>query len=152
MDIILVTKAENMNAVSKILNHPKVHGFITDDTSDSHYTPNAEDFYIINKAETGVVKLDQLNGVTCIVHIAALPELWGKGVDFARESIDWGFKNTRFSKVVAIVPEFNHLTIKLCVGCGFEKEGLIKKSFLKNWEFHNQIIFGLTKAQFYKGE
>jgi RimJ/RimL family protein N-acetyltransferase len=29
--------------------------------------------------------------------------------------------------------------------CGFVKEGLLKKSFLKNWKLYDQEIYGITK-------
>jgi len=141
-----------MAAVAKILNHPKVFGMATDDTSPDPAVPDPDAFYIIDDEESGVVRVDHVNGVCCMVHIAALPNLWGRTKDFAKEALDWGFRNTGYMKVLAMVPVFNLLAIRLCKASGFKVEGHAKKSFLKNWELHNQILFGLTKSDFYKGD
>lgn len=146
---MIVKKTDDWHAVSKILNHPKVFAFITDDAHPPMYNPNMLQFWIINEEETGVVRLDPINSTCCIAHIAALPELWGSAREFTWACLEWGFKNTTYSKVVAIVPEFNRLTVKLCERCGFETEGKIKKSFMKNYKYHDQIIFGITKTDFF---
>lgn len=145
----MVKRTSDITAVARILNHPKVHPYVVDDGSASVFVPGENDFYIMNKEKTGVVRVDQLNAVSCMIHFAALPELWGKVRQFGLEAIDWGFRHTSYCKIVAMIPYFNRLTIKLCLGCGFSEEGCVTKSFLKNWKFYDQIVYGLTKTDFY---
>jgi len=138
-----------MVAVAKILNHPKVYNMVSDDSVPFPYDP-PPGFWVTNKEETGVVRIDPLNGICCVVHIAAVPELWGNSMAFVSAALEWGLLNTGYNKVIAMIPEYNKLTIKLCLKCGFEQEGRIKKSFLKNWKFHDQLLFGLSKTDFLK--
>jgi len=76
-----------------------------------------------------------------------MPEMWGQSRQFARDAINFGFENTRYSKVVVFIPEFNTLAVSLCEDIGFEKVGVITESFLKNFETHDQIIMSLGKYE-----
>lgn len=138
--------------ISRVLNHPKVYKWISDDCSPEVYDPVMcpGRIYLTDETKSGIVMIDQMNGICCQVHAALLPELWGKGLEFVKATIRWGFAKTRYMKIIAIIPEFNRLTIRIVKECGFAKEGILKKSFLKNWKMHDQVIFGLTKAEFYK--
>ena len=138
-----------MDAVAKILNHPKVYNMVADDSVPFPYEP-PPGFWVMNEDETGVVRIDPLNGICCVVHIAAHPNLWGNAGEFVESVLEWGIVNTGYSKVVAMVPEYNKLTIRLCLKCGFEQEGRIKRSILKNWKFYDQLLFGLTKMDFFE--
>lgn len=143
----MVHRTMNLEDVSTILNHPKVYRMISDDLSPERYDP-VEALYVINDEKTGTGRADPFTGTCCSVHIAATPELWGKAESFAREAIGWVFSNTIYSKMVAFIPEYNRLAISLANRCGFSKEGLIHKSFLKNFVLYNQVVLGLTKREF----
>jgi len=144
----MVKVCTDIPTIQGILTHPKVRDWLTDDNSSFNYEPviHPQIIYLVNKEHTGVIRIDPLNSMTCSVHIATTPELWGKGAEFALEALTWGFKNTQYSKVVAIIPEYNERTIKLVQKIGFVKEGVITKSFLKRWKVHNQFLFGLYKG------
>lgn len=144
-----VHKTDDLEAVARILNHPRVFRMLADDSTPSPYVPTGG-FHVMNDAKTGVVRIDPMNGICCVVHIAAMPELWGKANEFAMDVITWGFENTLFVKAVAMIPKFNRLTINLCLDCGFVLEGRLIKAFQKNWEYHDLVILGLTKTDFYK--
>jgi len=144
---MIVYRTHDMKAVAKILNHPKVYNMVADDSVPFPYDP-PPGFWVTNKEETGVVRIDPVNGICCIVHIAAMPRLWGNSVTFVSAALEWGLLNTGYNKVIAMIPEYNKLTIRLCLKCGFEQEGRIKKSILKNWKFHDQLLFGLSKTDF----
>jgi len=136
--------------ISKILNHPKVYKWITDDCSPKVYWPviHPSIIYLTDETQSAVVRIDPMNGICCQVHFALLPEAWGRGLEIVKEAISWGFKTTRYMKIVAIIPDYNRPIIKIVKECGFTKEGTLKKSFLKNWKMRNQIIYGLTKNEF----
>ena len=141
----MVERATDMDAIARILNHPKVYDGISDDLSVFPFVPDPSHFCLINEEKTGVVRIDPVNSVTCAVHIAALPELWGRVVGFVKEGIEWTFKNTLYSKIIGFTPENNRSAVALAKRCGFKEEGRIVKSFLKHWELHDQIVFGLSK-------
>ena len=138
-----------MEAVSKIINHPEVYGWVSDDCSPDEYVPDARNLYIINDEGPAVIRVDHFNGVTCQVHTSTTPELSGPAKDFVAEAIAWGWENTRYSKIIYLVPSFNRLADRLCRSCGFKKEGIITKSFLKNFKLYDQVIYGMSK---YEGE
>ncbi len=137
----------NKAVIENIILHPKVMDWLTDDNS-KHYEVvlHPQIYYLVNEANTGVIRLDPINSVTCSVHIATLPELWGKASSFAQEAIEWNFKNTLYQKVVAIIPEYNDRTIKFAKKFNFKQEGVLTKSFLKNWVLADQLILSLNKG------
>lgn len=140
-----------MKEVARIINHPQVYNMISDDLSQPPYVPRPYEFYVINEEKTGVIRIDPMNGIMCQVHTSCMPELWGHAKDFVAEAIAWGWENTRYSKIISFVPDFNPLAARLCQMCGFKKEGVIKKSFLKNFKLYDQTIYGLSKYE-NKGE
>ena len=136
-----------MAAVAKIINHPRVYDHLTDDLSPEVYVPDSSRIYIINEEATGVIRLDPLTGTCCLVHIAAMPELWGKTKEFVREVIEWGWANTCYSKAQSLTPVFIPLAIRLAKSCGFKQEGILKKSYLKNFKLYDQVLLGLSKYE-----
>jgi len=134
--------------ISEILNNPKVRDWLTDDNSPVDYEAiiHPQIIYLMNDAKTGVIRVDPMNSISCSVHIATLPELWGHGSQFAKEAIEWGFKNTLYQKVVAMIPAYNEKTLSLVKKLGFIQEGILRKAFLKRWVLHDMIIFGLNKG------
>lgn len=148
---MIVNKTDDIEAVKRIINHPKVRYAMIDDLTPKEYDPPADGFYIMDENECGVVRVDPINGITCIVHIACLPEMWGQSVEFTMAAIDFGFNHTLYTKITAAIPVFNRLAIALCYQCGFEKEGVLKESFRKNWKEHDMVLLGLTKTEFLRG-
>lgn len=138
--------------IKSIFNHPKVYKLSSDDCSPEVYEPDIHPgvVFLTNEEKTGMVRIDQMNGICCQVHAAMLPKAYGRGAEFVRDTIRWGFQNTRYIKIVAIIPDYNRLIVKIVKKCGFTKEGVLRKSFLKNWKLHKQVIYGLTKNEFYK--
>lgn len=147
----MIFNCKNVKDISKIWDHPRVFGWIADDLSAKDTLPIINDaiLYLMNEEKTGVIMVAPMNGITCQVHTAALPELWGRCSEFVRECIEWGFANTRYLKIVTFVPVFNKLAIRLTKKAGFQREGLMEKSFLKNWKIHDQELWGLTKEQYF---
>lgn len=146
----MIFNCRNEKDISKIWNHPRVFGWISDDMSLKGTVPVIHDsiLYLMNEEKTGVIMVTPVNGITCQVHTATLPELWGNAIDFVKECIEWGFTNTRYLKIITHVPVFNKLAIRLTKKAGFQKEGLMEKSFLKNWKIYDQELWGLTKEQY----
>ena len=150
----MVHRSTDKDAISKILNHPRVYGWVSDDCSPKPYDPVMHDslIYLLDETKNGVILLAPVNGICCSVHIALKPEIWGSGVNFVKEAIRWAIANTRYMKAICSIPEYNRLAIRLVKKCGFTQEGIIKNSFLKNMKLHNQILFGITKREFSEGE
>lgn len=149
---MIVSLTKDIQVIAEIVNHPKLYGWLSDDCSPLIYEPDPKSLYLTDDNEDGIVRLDHVNGVCCQVHIAVTPCMWGKGVEFGKKCIEWAIVNTRYIKVIAMIPIYNKLTIRLVKKCGFKQEGLIKKSFLKNWKLHDQVLFGITKREYQEGD
>jgi len=59
----------------------------------------------------------------------------------------WIYSNKRINKVISFIGTNHTTTYNLALKTGFNDEGLIKKSYLKNGELHDQHIVGLTREQ-----
>lgn len=142
-----VNRTFDKEALIKIFNHPMVYGWISDGKSPGFHEPsiNPSIIYLVDDLERVVVQISPLNGISCDVHVAALPEIWGSVDKFVKEAINWGFQNTRYMKAVAMIPSYNKRVLGLAERVGFLREGVLTKSFLKNWKLHDQIILGLCK-------
>ena len=146
----MIFNCQNEEDILRIWTHPKVLEMISDDLCPRCVRPPIASplLYLMNEAKTGVIMVVPVNGVTCVVHTACLPELWGKTSEFIRDCIDWGMDNTRYQKIITYIPAFNKLAIRAAKRAGFEQEGLVKQSFLKNWKLYDQYLFGLTKIDY----
>ena len=145
---MFISRTRDKKTILKVLKHPKVWPWISDDCSPENYTPLLQEnvIYLTEESKMGIIRIDPMNGICGSVHISTRPELWGKTVEFAEAARAWTFKHTRYVKLVAMVPSYNRLALRLIKKLGFECEGTIKKSLLKNWELHDVILFGLNKA------
>lgn len=146
MNVSLTTDIED---IERIINHPQVTGWLKDDLSPDEVTPVIHEsiLYLMDENKHGVLRVDPLNGISCCVHIAALPEMWGKTHEFVDSSIQWIKKNTFYQKAIAMIPRYNKLSIRLAKAVGMKHEGTITKAFLKDWELHDLLIFGLSKYE-----
>ena len=80
-------------------------------------------------------------------HPAFLSDKWGDKhtVGLTKLAIDWAWKNLSVQKMVASVPVMYKNTLRLGQRVGFKREGINKKSFLKDGELHDQYYLGLTR-------
>ena len=144
-----IHRSRDEKAIQAILSHPKVHPWLIDDLTPKDCKPVMHDsiIYLMDVDKTGVVRFDPMNGVCCQAHIATLPAMWGKAVEFSTMSIQWIFKNTKYQKIMTMVPEYNSLTVRLCRKLYMTQEGVLTKAFLKDWNLYSLIIFGINKHQ-----
>jgi len=142
-----ISRTRDKKAILKILKHPDVNHWVTDDLSPENFTPIIHDaiIYLMDDKKTGVIRIEPMNGICCQGHVATLPEMWGQSVEFARLAVAWIFKATRYMKIVGMVPEYNQRALEWAKASGMMQEGVITKAFLKDMKLHNLIVFGLCK-------
>lgn len=97
------------------------------------------------KTPHGVLIGKPVNSITYDCHIALLPEACGIAVDICKGAIQWIFRNTKCLRLIASVPEYNKLAIRLARESGMEFMGINKKSFLKEGRLFDQQLFGISK-------
>jgi hypothetical protein len=136
----------------RVLSHPEVAPWTTDDLtpipSDETYRSILElpQVYALMPNEMSVFMLFPRNAVCSEVHTSILPEGRGKeGLDAAKRTIAWIWENTPIVKVISFVPSCNRPAILFALQAGLRKEGLIKKSFLKNGILYDEILVGISK-------
>ncbi|MCA9823562.1 MAG: GNAT family protein [Dehalococcoidia bacterium] len=93
--------------------------------------------------------IDRRNG-TFEYGITVFREFRGRG--FASEAIHlllrYCFDELRFQKANATVYAFNGASIALHRSLGFTEEGRIRSNYYTNGEYHDELWFGITAAEF----
>ena len=129
-------------AWQEINNHPLIRKWVRDDFGSVEINKG---WLYLGVEDKGYVAIEPLNHICYSLHIALLPELWGRGKEVGMAAGWWCFNNTICQKLQVIVPEYNRLAIKISRDCGLELEGVMKKSFAKGFKLHDQVIYGITK-------
>jgi RimJ/RimL family protein N-acetyltransferase len=150
LEIRLVSSA-NFALINQILRHPAIYLMSSDDGTpppqDIDATGAAMTFLLVYCGErlAGLYALQFHNTVMAEVHTCILPEFRGQQAAVAAQRlIGWAFTNTRCKKITTLVPAFNRGALRYARLAGFQREGLITKSFLKNGVLHDQVLLGLT--------
>jgi len=136
--------------VDYIFNHPRIIKGVTDSLPDfvgevSDKTTLVGVMY--GGMVCGIISIEPMNTITYQLHIALLPALWGRSTEVCSGFVDYIFTRATVLKLVAIVPTCNPLVLKMLRRMGINEEGVITKSFLRNWKRYDMIIFGLTKEE-----
>ena len=86
------------------------------------------------------------NLVSYEVHTCILPQFRGEyAVEAAKLAIEWVFSKTPCQKISTLIPVINTAAYALACRAGMKKEGINRKSFLKNGCLYDQIIMGLCR-------
>jgi RimJ/RimL family protein N-acetyltransferase len=97
-------------------------------------------------AVVGIVTLIPENCICFALHAALLRPLWGaRSREALRGAVDWAWRETPARRIVAAVPEYNRLAIKLAMESGFEMFGWNPRAFLKGGQLHNVLHLGVSR-------
>jgi RimJ/RimL family protein N-acetyltransferase len=141
----MIAPCENYALIERIIKHPKVWPWVADDFT-FEFEPNGNHLYL-SIEDKGIVVLKQLNHICYQLHIALLPELWGRGKGIGAMAQEWIFEKTPCRKLVAFVPEDNKPVKRLAERCGMKEEGRITKSFCRGLVLRDQIIYGFERGR-----
>jgi hypothetical protein len=90
-----------------------------------------------------------MNHILFEVHVAIIKGDTRKNfIRYGRKVLEYMFNDTSCQKVVANIPTYNRPTAIYAGNIGFEREGLLTESFLKDGKLHDQVVFGLKKTDF----
>ncbi len=132
----------------------QVWGVLTDDSGlkFEDYRPRIDEdsrWYITshNGRPVAAFWLRRLNGVTWEAHANVIPSTWGskRGTALCRQALKLAFEDTEALKFVAQITDSSPATQKMAESIGFSREGINKKSFLRDGVLHDQVYFGMTR-------
>lgn len=71
---------------------------------------------------------------------------WGKGImtDAVKQACHIAFDQYNLARLFAAVYSYNKKSCKVLEKCGFEMEGVLKKSVFKNGQFFDSYMYGLV--------
>lgn len=146
---------DDIDRIARIVSAPEVWDNIRDDgSSDGDRERLAEVFLSVPEIltlspnENTAFFLVPHNSFSYEVHTCVTKDGRGKAAsDAAREALEYVFGKTPVLKLLSWTPEFNKPALLFALRAGFEIEGRMKKSFLKNGTLHDETLVGLTKER-----
>lgn len=85
--------------------------------------------------------------IDCDCHVLFFDRKTKDKIALCREALRWVFKEFRFHRVSAQVPEIYHATLRLVKGIGFKQEGLRRETLLIGGKWVGEIQFGLLSSE-----
>lgn len=71
----------------------------------------------------------------------------GLGPEAARLMIGYGFNQLNLNRVNSSAIDFNERSLKMHRRLGFTEEGRARQKFFRNGGYHDEVIFGLLRAE-----
>lgn len=149
--------ARDANEVNDLMRDPSVYPHLIDDScpppEEYDAAPILADskIYILGWFEdsklVGLWLGYPLNGITYQTHIC-ISEGYrgGRVVRASIRAVRWMFDNSPCRKLVIFVPDCSTTVKIIAKAIGFEREGRLKNSFLRNGVLMDEIIYGLEKG------
>jgi len=148
---------DDVDGVNSLMRDPDIYPHVTDDSCprpedfDASDMLKSDDIYALgwrdNGSIPGLLILYALNGITYQGHICMSKECRGReAVENSLKAKDWMFENTNCRKIVAFVPDHRKVVKVIVKAIGFEREGKLKNSFLKDGTLIDEVIYGIEKG------
>jgi len=154
MELRLV-RTENADLVKRILTAPGLWDKITEDNSPApeDFEPVIADsvYYLLavrDKTIVGLFAVHPMTETTYIIHVNILPKFWGnrkENAQFGKMAVEWVWNNTEAHKLIATVPVIYPHVLGYAQRCGFKREGMLRASYLKGGELHDQYVLGVNR-------
>ena len=100
----------------------------------------------------GINSIDWKNSVAVIGIFIGDKEYLGKGygTDAMNLLISFIFEQMNLNKIKLQVLSYNERAIKCYEKCGFTKEGVLREEIFRDGKYHDNIIMGFLKAEYFK--
>lgn len=72
----------------------------------------------------------------------------GLGTDTVKTIMKYAFEELQINKLYSTILENNEASLKLYEKCGWDQEGVLKKSIYKNNKYINEIVIGILKEKY----
>lgn len=149
---IKLSRTFNYELVRRIVTHPKVYPFLSDDGSPpaSEWEPsqNGGVYYVLVEDDgepVGVLMFTPHNSICYEGHTALLPVVWGKGAEIGAMTALWMFENTPCRRIIGNAPIFNLRALSYAQRAGMHVFGVNERSYLKGGVLYDQIVLGMSK-------
>ena len=136
--------------VWQVINHPEIMKSISEDGLNQHNPDVIREYWIAiyNEMDViGVYRIHQIYSETWQGHVHILPQFRQYSKESGRVIFRWALDNMQFEKMQVVIPDLYpnvyHFTLKQ----GFKDEGLMRKSYLKKGQLHDQYILGITRSE-----
>ena len=118
---------------------------------------NNYQFYVVRKSDNKILGTYSLNKVN---HIHGFAEVGGfigeideRGKGYGTEALrlisDFGFNVLNLRILIGNIFSFNQASIKSILKVGFKQVGKISKYYFFRGEYHDRLIYQITKEEFY---
>lgn len=148
--VTTIIRTHNMDFVKAVYCHPKIYKKMSDDFSLSPDKFVIEDdkrkYFLLpindEQEVLGLIGFHPLNLVLYQIHIAILPQFWGKNIpDVLKTSLDWMKENTTCKTVLSATPKPYRLAIRLAKAIGATKVGELHQAIQINGILHDQELY-----------
>jgi hypothetical protein len=95
----------------------------------------------------GVFAFFALNCAMCDMHVCFTKKGLGHtALNDGIMALNWVWRYTDFNRIIGQIPVGNSLAIKYSERLGFVRFGLNPSSWLKNGEYHDLVMVGITRG------
>ena len=154
--MIVLRRIFSATDIKRVMTDPDVWPFVSEDGySKEDYEPVEDESFrylgiYSNGALAGLFFVHPDNGATSLkAHIAILKPFRSLyALPAVKRLIEWfcGLEE-RINKLNATIPEYNTGAARLAGSAGFSREGVNRKSIMKDGVFYDQFQFGITKEE-----
>lgn len=149
---MIVERIYDADLIKDICTRPEIWETISEDDydpADFHVDLNECWLMVGDDVEVmGLYNLHPINGITLQIHPMILKEFRGKAAyESGKLALKWVVENTAYEKVFCYIPTIYRNVILFAMRCGMVKEGINRRSWLKNGKIHDMVLLGITRQE-----
>lgn len=148
------TNERDRAVIQETVTHPAIYRHIVDDSA-----PKREQFSY--PADNSMIALaakddDELlglfgvvpHGEVCEIHVCMLPKAWGaRSLEAARHAFAWIWDNLGVKAIIAGIPEYNRLALRLSKRVGMVNYGVNPRSWRHDGKRYDMILLAIGREE-----
>jgi RimJ/RimL family protein N-acetyltransferase len=144
---LIISRTYDLDVIKNVLFDSAIYDRISEDGTDDYELTLGNSIFVTDENQIGIMIYHWLNNVTLECHVQILPDYRAYAFEFGQSVLKWAWDNTKALKIVAQIPTIYPDVIGFSLKNGFEREGINKKSYLKNGVLCCQEYFGLCRPE-----
>jgi RimJ/RimL family protein N-acetyltransferase len=148
---VTIERCRNYSLLWQIVMHDSIYRITSDDFSPSPSQwkiAERHDFvYLLARQATeplGFCAFYPVNGVTFEAHLCFLSR-GPVNQDAFAQMLAWIWKNTRATRIVGSIPDYNRSAVKFSERAGFQVYGINPQSWMKDGRLRDLILLGISR-------